>query len=308
MWQMDADSLEWFRTHLEVRYLKARREQFQQLVCDILERRYPGDFKRIRQGTAKGGGDGGCDGFRSSTGTAYAVYAPRETSSAVLKTKIEGDLQKAKGSLGEHLKEWVFVHNDADGLNSDVVLTTLLDLKVANPAVKVGQHMAFQELWDLVRELTFDAACDILPRPSVPSGTNVKLPFDRLRPVLEHLQQATPQEVPLDPVSPEKLQYNQLPVLWADFLQRGRRLSAVVDGYFRTHHDPELGDRIASGFRSRYKSLREQGLSPGRICTELFEFAGGYDPAFRDVESQAAVAAILAYFFDRCDIFENAPA
>jgi hypothetical protein len=90
---MDADSLEWFRTHLEVRFLKARREQFQQLVCDVLERRYLGDFKPPRQGTAKGGGDGGCDRFRSSTGTAYALYAPRETSYATLKSKIEGDLR-----------------------------------------------------------------------------------------------------------------------------------------------------------------------------------------------------------------------
>ena len=218
-------------------------------------------------------------------------------------------MQSAKALWGDHLKEWIFVHNDPDGLNSDVVLMTLLDLKAANPSIRVGQHMAFQELWDLVRELTFEKICDLLPpRPSLPAGTSVRLPFDRLRPVLEHLQQAVPLDMPLDPVSPEKLQYNRLPVPWADFLQFGRRLSSVVDEYLRTHHDPELGDRIASGFHGRYRSLREQSLPPGRICTELFEFAGGYDPAFKDVESQAAVAATLAYFFDRCDIFEKVPA
>jgi hypothetical protein len=305
---MDAASLDWFKLHLENRFLKSKRDLFQQLVCDILERRYPGDFKRIRQGTQKGGGDGGCDGFRSSTGTAYAVYAPRETSSSVLKKKIAGDLDKAKALLLTSLKEWIFVHNDADGLNSDEVLVTLQTLKAANPSVKVGEHMCFTELWDLLRELTFENICDVLPRPPAPTDVHVRLPFERLRPILEHLQQATPQEnVPLDPVSPKKLQHNQLPILWADFLQRGRRLSGAVDQYFRKHFDPELADRIASGFRSRYASLREQGLNAGQICTGIFEFAGGYDASFKDIESQAAVAAILAYFFDRCDIFENVP-
>ena len=75
---MDQGSAEWFKMHLKNRYLRAKRDEFQGLVCDILERRYPGDFKKIRQGTKKGGGDGGCDGFRTSTGTAYAVDAPED--------------------------------------------------------------------------------------------------------------------------------------------------------------------------------------------------------------------------------------
>jgi hypothetical protein len=236
------------------------------------------------------------------------VYAPRETTSAALKKKIEADFEKAKALMGGLLREWIFVHNDTDGLNSDEVLKALQKLKATNTTVIVGQHISFQELWDLVREMPFESICDILPRPPASMDVHLKLPFERLRPVLEHLQQAIPEEnVPLDPVSPEKLEYNRLPVLWADLLQRGRRLSVAVEKYFKMHHDPELGDRIATGFRGRYVSLRELNLDAGVICAELFEFAGGYDRCFRDIQSQAAVAAVLAYFFDRCDIFEQVP-
>jgi hypothetical protein len=166
--------------------------------------------------------------------------------------------------------------------------------------------MAFAELWNLVQEMPLDKICDLLPRPVAPTDGHIRLRFLQIKPVLEHLHQAdAPANAPLDPVSPQKLEYNQLPVLVIDFLQRGRRLSSVVDEYFRKHHDPELADRIATEFRARYASLREQKLKASQIFAELFEFSGGYDPMFKSIESQAAVAAVLAYFFDRCDFFEN---
>ena len=89
----------------------------------------------------------------------------RKTSSKELKDKITGDLEKAKAPLATVLKEWIFVHNDADGLNSDEVVTTLAGVRAANKAVVVGEHIAFEELWTLVRELTFERICDVLPCP-----------------------------------------------------------------------------------------------------------------------------------------------
>jgi hypothetical protein len=293
---------------LHNRFLTEKRDGFQALVCTILELRFPGDFKRIRQGTKKGGGDGGCDGFRPSTGTAYAVYAPRETTSNVLASKIEDDLKKAVALFGTDLKNWVFVHNDTDGLNSDAVITKLNELKNNHPTVNIGSHIAFNELWDIVSELTTDRIQTFLEPPPRPEDFQRRLPFDRLRPVIEYLSKSTPSsDQNFDPVSPAKLEFNKLGVHWSDYIKNGRRQVATVEDYFIRQSDPELADKIASRFRSRYAELREQQLPPDDICEQLYELAGGYHWN-KEVEDRAAVASVLAYYFDRCDIFEPVPA
>lgn len=76
--RMDQASLGWFRMHLENRFLKARRDEFQGLVCQILERRYPGDFKRIRQGTRKAVVTEGVMVFALRRERPIAVYASRD--------------------------------------------------------------------------------------------------------------------------------------------------------------------------------------------------------------------------------------
>ena len=45
-----------------------------------------------------------------------------------------------------------------------------------------------------------------------------------------------------------------------------------------------------------------EGLSPDQIFTELQTFAGGMDGT---PKHQAAVLAVMSYFFERCDIFED---
>jgi hypothetical protein len=49
--------------------------------------------------------------------------------------------------------------------------------------------------------------------------------------------------------------------------------------------------------------LKSVGLGPDEIFGELQAFAGGMD---REPSRQAAVLAVLSYFFESCDIFEDA--
>jgi hypothetical protein len=44
-------------------------------------------------------------------------------------------------------------------------------------------------------------------------------------------------------------------------------------------------------------------MSPDEIFTELQTFAGGMDGV---PSQQAAVLSVMSYFFERCDIFEDA--
>jgi hypothetical protein len=59
---------------------------------------------------------------------------------------------------------------------------------------------------------------------------------------------------------------------------------------------------VAEAFRQRYRSLKAVGLRPDQIFGQLQAFAGGMDG---DPSHQGAVLAVLSYFFERCDIFED---
>ena len=63
-----------------------------------------------------------------------------------------------------------------------------------------------------------------------------------------------------------------------------------------------FGEKVAQAFRNRYKELKAQGLLPDETFQELVIFIGGADR--KELRYEAAVYAVLAYFFERCDIFE----
>ena len=67
----------------------------------------------------------------------------------------------------------------------------------------------------------------------------------------------------------------------------------------------ELGERVAEGFRRNYARLRDAGTEPNRLFDLLLEYAGW--AAREPARGNAAVLAVLSYFFHRCDIFENPP-
>ena len=75
----------------------------------------------------------------------------------------------------------------------------------------------------------------------------------------------------------------------------------LVEQYFRKSALVELGDKIAEEFRKRYSDLKLLELPPDQILMCLQQYAGMSGEPRR----QAAVMAVLAYFFDTCEIFED---
>ncbi len=78
--------------------------------------------------------------------------------------------------------------------------------------------------------------------------------------------------------------------------------TSLVDGFLSTWHDEGLGERLAEAFKSKYQELRGESLSPGQIFRELQSWAGGNDRG--TPEHELAVLTVMAYYFERCDIFE----
>jgi hypothetical protein len=99
----------------------------------------------------------------------------------------------------------------------------------------------------------------------------------------------------------EKLEKNSLSEDSALLLQVGRRKSGLVDTFFRKSARPDLGERIAEAFRVRYAELKRLELPSDTIFKHLQDYAGMNG----EPKIQAAALAVLSYFFDNCDIFED---
>ena len=130
-----------------------------------------------------------------------------------------------------------------------------------------------------------------------------KLSLHDLKPVIDALE--TSDIDPSDPFpaprSPEKIEKNNLSQDVAELLRLGRRKSYLVETYFKTIGPVDLGEHIAETFRNRYAWLKSSGMDPDYIFRDLQEFAGfGGSP-----KRQVATMAVMIYFFDKCDIFED---
>lgn len=196
--------------------------------------------------------------------------------------------------------EWVFVHNDGRGLPPNAV-QHLGGLRQTHAPLQIATWSE-PELLDLAMMLDL-AALQALFGPAASIAIVDRLVMSDLVPIIEALQrqEPNPADPPLTPPSPEKLEKNALSEESGLFLRIGRRKSALVDTFFRKSPRPDLGERIAEAFRLRYAELKALDLSADTIFKHLQDYAGFNGEPKR----QGAALAVLAYFFDSCDIFED---
>ena len=81
--------------------------------------------------------------------------------------------------------------------------------------------------------------------------------------------------------------------------------SPLVSAFLETWYDETLGERLAVAFRNEYGRLRGTmpPMSPNEMFSELQAWAGGKERGTS--EHEMAVLTVLAYYFERCDIFEE---
>lgn len=79
----------------------------------------------------------------------------------------------------------------------------------------------------------------------------------------------------------------------------------LVRNFFGDHVNPLYEAQIAAAFGQEYKKLRELEPEPDMVFHRLQLFTGGQSKETPTYE--AAVLAVLAYFFEQCDIFERPP-
>lgn len=295
---VDKISRAYYEKLLELDYIKQKATTFQDWFSEIMEKRFPSDFQRVRPWGHVG--DRKNDGYLKSARMLFQAYAPNELTSASAISKIEEDFRGALPFWKIHFDTWVFVHNSREGLGPDV-LSKLLTLEVAT-GVNM-KNWGFEEIRKLVFELD-DVEIASLLGPA-PSNDEVdKVNFSSLQLVLETIGRREPSQDPdLRPVPQDKIKINALSPDVETLLRGGMRKSNLVSELFNTWYDPKLGDEIAANFNNRYEECKKATLPPDKIFEELHKFAGGLKRG--SVQHEASVLAVLAYFFERCDIFEN---
>ncbi|HZG44562.1 MAG TPA: ABC-three component system protein [Longimicrobium sp.] len=162
-------------------------------------------------------------------------------------------------------------------------------------------HYGFQELHEEVFRLDADELLQLLG-PALTARDVLEVDVEELRTVLQMVGQSTvPLQPDLRPVPIGKAEYNNLSQPVMALLNAGRARAHLVQKALTSWFDPTVGDRIASGLRKRYEVMRDSGASQSEIFSDLQTYAGGL--TLGPPEHQAAVLAVISYYFDECDVF-----
>lgn len=288
----------YYEAKFENLFRAAKGNEFQALFERLMGLAYPGDFMACRPWGNRG--DRKNDGFLSSERRLFQVYAPNEMKEREAIKKITEDFEGAKPHWGQHFDTWVFVHNAVGGLPPHV-MRVVLEFREANPQITL-------ETWGLPEFLRVFRTLAAADRTSwlgaAPSeDTRAKLGFSDLQTVLESLgRRPIPADLPVRDVPQGKIEANALSESVATLLKSGMAKAPLVSDFFAQWHDETLGERIADAFRAEYASLRDE-RSPDEIFSALQDWAGGSERGAP--EHEMAVFAVIAYFFDSCDIFEE---
>jgi hypothetical protein len=270
---------------------------FQDFFTSIMEHRHPGDFQKVKPYGNEG--DHKCDGYHESLQRVFQVYAPEAMNVSRTNAKIEQDFQGAIEHWAPALREWVFMHNQWRGVPAQV-LEKLLSVngRKGVKALRWCEPELRAEFFLLPPETQ-----SLILGPAPTPQTLLRIEVKDLIPVVNAIAQLDappPEEVKAVPAG--KIEANALSDNVRALLTIGSRKAKLVQNFFAQWHDPELGDRVARAFRSRYDGLRSQGITGDDAFLDLWKFAGA--ASMSTVAHEAAVLAVLAFLFDECDIFE----
>ncbi|HEX7608855.1 MAG TPA: ABC-three component system protein [Candidatus Cryosericum sp.] len=297
---MDDLAKDWFRTKFDRMAREKIGTEYQDFFADVMEQCYPnGEFGRVRPWGNEG--DQKCDGYLVSTQTVFQVYAPNELTEAETIHKIHTDFDGAVEHWPDELKQWIFVHNSFPGLSANVE-HEINGLRTHYPTITISTWSP-ADLQAHVFRLSQSKIETLLGFPPTREGMS-NLDFEMVQSILDHIAKMIPTpSSDLRPVPADKIQINCLSSCAQTLLQAGMQQVKQVEMCLNLDQDPLYGDKLAVAFTARYQALRLQGLLPDDVLTELQKFAGG--PDILSTQRSCGILAVIAYLFERCDIFER---
>ena len=289
----------WYELNFKLLMREKRGDEFQDFFSLIMSLAHGSDFVRMRPWGRDG--DRKNDGYIRSTKELFQVYAPNELEATAAIRKIKEDFAGAILHWDKFIAKWTFVHNSFDGIPPHV-LNVLLELETSNPGKQIG-HFTPHDLRKVVFGLAAEDIAQVLGPPFI-APSPARITFDEIRIALRHVATMQPEVPgPVDEVDYGKLSANGLNSQTRQLILWGYAAAGRVAEFLNQYTaDPELGQRVAATLRAEYLRLRAlRTMEPNEIFNELLEFVSAHDR-----QAPAAPIAVLAHFFQTCDIFEAA--
>ncbi|NWJ95489.1 MAG: hypothetical protein HXX20_06855 [Chloroflexi bacterium] len=290
--------LEFYNEKLKHFLANKKGDEFQNFFEMVMLKRFPRDFDNVCPWGKEG--DEKCDGILASDGTLFQVYGPEKFDKTKANAKIRKDFQGALNKWAGKFPTWVFVHNNFGGLPSDV-MKTILELRLANPAIKI-EPWGPEKLWEVAIEpLTYRQLEAIFGSPLTWSDLG-DVDFEHYKVILQKIGERIKVETieEIESVPRDKIKINQLSPTSEILLKSAFGQIKSVEIFIKNYPiDPTLGERVAVALNNKYQELKEERLSPDYIFAELLSFTTTGDNVYL-----AAALIVMAYFFESCDIFE----
>ncbi len=296
---MSIESSQYYRMAFEHSFVTKLASEFEQFFCDLMYQVYGPDFEAKPPWGRKG--DAKCDGLLKSKRFLFACHAPQALKVSQAKTKIRDDFDGAKANWKGKFDTWIYVNNQRNGLPKDLQeFIDDLDTKTTELTVtQWGFHdllREFSQLDDKKRAILFGA--------SLSRRDFSDIHYDDVKNILSVISHMSPLPVgTVKPVSAEKLAGNGLSEHVTQFLRLGMSGAPTVKKYIDSHYDAEYGDRLASAFRAEYERLAATESDPDVVFCKLQDYLKMHQqdsPAY-----QSAGYAVLAHFFETCDIYRE---
>ena len=295
---LDTYQESYYELRLKLKFIDLTGIGFQDFFSDIMEAAFGTQFYRIKpSGSA---GDRKCDGLLRDQGRIFSVYAPEKMKEKETIGKIDEDFEGAVKHWKDMFSTWVFMHNALRGLNPDVA-KHLIEMK-SNPYGKEIEKWCLPE----IRNIVFSLDPLIIERLMGPAPSRVSMTGIRMveiKTVVESIAGASDLgEQRITPPPADKIKRNSLSKSVETLLTIGIAKEPLVADFFKKWKDPTLADNVSTAFRQKYDELKKEEQDPDVIFMRLQEFAGG--ATRRSPEIESAILSVLAYLFDRCDIYE----
>jgi len=100
----------------------------------------------------------------------------------------------------------------------------------------------------------------------------------------------------------DKIKKNQLSPSTEEYIKIGMLKTKLVKEYIDRSLDINFGERLKQGFVNKYLELKNSGITGDELFLVLFDFASN---GSSDFKKQAAALAVLTYFFETCEVFEE---
>lgn len=272
---MDELQRSFYVLRFRVDFHTLRGAAFQDWFVRLAGYAFGADFEEVRPYGRHG--DFKCDGRRISTRAVFQCYAPDAMRQADLIAKIDEDFNGALSHWGSGMQEWIFVHNDGRGLPPNAV-QHIDALRSAHAPLRI-ETWSEPELQALAMGLELSALQSLFGYTASIAMVD-RLVLADVVPIIEALQrqEPSPDDPPLTPPSPRKLETNALSEDSGLFLRLGRRKSNLVDTLFRKSPRPDLGERIAEAFRTRYAELKALDLPSDTISSTFWTIPAAATP------------------------------